>query len=150
MAFYSAYFTVRAKAFDAAYMCRGIDVVKNKIREIESNPEASNAEKEMLTTLEVCYEFYARGYAFAPMDLYKSDAMKFVIDGDELIPPFVAVAGLGETAAEDLVAHRGDRAFISIEELSAGVPKLSSAHIEQLKLMGVLDHLPDTSQISLF
>lgn len=150
IAFYSAYFSIRAKAFDAEYMCRGIDIVKAKIKDIESNSEASNVEKDMLTTLEVCYEFYLRGFTFAKMDLYKSDSTKYVIEGDSLIPPFVAIAGLGETAAFDLVQHRNDKDFVSIEELSASCPKLSSTHIEQLKNMGVLSFLPDTSQISLF
>lgn len=150
IAFYSAYFSIRAKAFDAQYMCRGIDLAREKIREIESNPEASNVEKDMLTTLEVCYEFYLRGFTFAGIDLYKSDAVNFVIEGDSLIPPFVAVAGLGETAAYDLVQHRSDKDFVSIEELSLSCAKLSSTHIEQLKGMGVFGFLPDTSQISLF
>lgn len=150
IAFYSTYFSIRAKAFDAKFMTQGIDVVRAKIKEIDSNPEASNVEKDMLTTLEVCYEFYLRGFTFANMDLYKSDSIKFIIDGDSVIPPFVAIAGLGETAACDLVAHRDDKEFISVEELSASCAKLSNTHIDQLKNMGVLSFLPDTSQISLF
>lgn len=150
IAFYSAYFSIRAKAFDARYMCHGIDLAREKIKEIESNLEASNVEKDMLTTLEVCYEFYLRGFKFAGIDLHKSDAINFVIDGDSLIPPFVAVAGLGETAAYDLVQHRNDKDFVSIEELAASCAKLSNTHIEQLKNMGAFGLLPDTSQISLF
>jgi len=150
LAFYSAYFTVRAKAFDAAFMCRGLDVIRAKINEIERNPEPSNVEKDMLVTLEVCYEMYQRGFSFGAVDLYQSDAANFLIDGDRLIPPFVAVSGLGEAAAVDLTTHRQGRTFISIEDLAATCPKVSSGHIEQLKTLGVLDHLPDTSQMTLF
>jgi len=150
IAFYSAYFTVRAKAFDAQWMCRGIDVIKSKMTEIRNNPEASNVDKEMLVTLEVCYEMHLRGICFARIDLYGSDATRFLVEGDTLIPPFNAIAGLGDEAALDLVRNRAGREFISIEEISATCPKVSSAHIQQLKLLGVVDHLPDTSQITLF
>ena len=150
LAFYSAYFTVRAKAFDAAFMCRGIDIIRAKIDEIVKNPDASNVEKEMLVTLEVCYEMYLRGIVFGQIDLYRSHATQFLIDGNQLIPPFGAVAGLGEAAALDLMTYREGREFISIEDISNRCPKVSSAHIEQLKRLGVLDALPDTSQTTLF
>ncbi|MCL2843501.1 MAG: PolC-type DNA polymerase III [Oscillospiraceae bacterium] len=150
IAFYAAYFTARAKAFDAAYMCRGIDVIRAKIDDIKKNPAPTNVEQEMMVTLEVCYEMHLRGATFAPINLYRSDATWFQIEGDTLIPPFTAVAGLGEEAAYDIVRNRTGKEFISIEEFSAGCPKVSSAHVEQLKLLGVIDHLPDTSQITLF
>ena len=150
LAFYSAYFTVRAKAFDAAFMCRGLDVLRAKIDEIMKNPDPTPVEETMLVTLEVCYEMYLRGLSFGEIDLYKSDALKFLVEGDTLIPPFVAVAGLGEAAALDLVTYRTGGAFLSIEDLQRRCPKVSSAHIEQLRLLGVLGSLPDTSQVSLF
>ena len=150
LAFYSAYFTVRAKAFDAAFMCRGIDIIRAKIDEIVMNPEPSNVEKEMLVTLEVCYEMYLRGIVFGKMDLYRSDATQFLIEGNQLLPPFEAAAGLGESAALDLVRYREGTPFISVEDLQRRCPKVTSAHIEQLKRLGVLDALPDTSQVTLF
>ncbi|MCL2562634.1 MAG: PolC-type DNA polymerase III [Oscillospiraceae bacterium] len=150
LAFYSAYFTVRAKAFDAAFMCRGLDVIRNKINEINRNPDPTPIEETMLVTLEVCYEMHLRGYSFSEIDLYKSDALKFQIEGDTLAPPFTAVAGLGDTAAVDIVTYREDGPFLSVEDLLARCPKVSVAHIEQLKLLGVLDGLPDTSQVTLF
>ena len=150
LAFYSAYFTVRAKAFDAAFMCRGVDVVRAKIDEILKNPNPPPVEEAMLVTLEVCYEMHLRGFAFGEIDLYKSDAQKFLLEGDSLLPPFIAVAGLGEAAALDIVNYRKDGPFLSIEDLQARCPKVSSAHIEQLRQLGVLEALPDTSQVSLF
>ncbi len=153
LAFYSAYFYRRSQkdSFDAEYMTRGIDAVASKIREIKSLPEAKAKEEDLLTTLEACYEFYKRGFEFAAIDLYESDAAKFVMtDGNKLRPPFVAISGLGETAAYDIIAKRAGRQYVSIEELSMSCPKLSKTHIEQLKILGALGSLPDTSQLTLF
>jgi len=150
LAFYSAYFTVRAKAFDAAFMCRGMDLLRAKIDEIMKNPDPTPVEETMLVTLEVCYEMHLRGLRFGEIDLYKSDALKFLLEGDTLIPPFTALAGLGDAAALDIVTYRADGPFLSIEDLQRRCPKVSSAHVEQLRLLGVLGALPDTSQVSLF
>ncbi|UOO38814.1 PolC-type DNA polymerase III [Oscillospiraceae bacterium CM] len=154
LAFYSAYFYRRSQkdSFDAEFMTRGIDVVSAKIREIKNLPEAKAKEEDLLTTLEACYEFYQRGFEFTAVDLYESDAVKFNITTDgKLRPPFVAISGLGETAAFDLVKSRGGgRLFISIEELSLCCPKVSKTHIEQLKNLGALGVLPETSQLTLF
>ncbi len=149
IAFYCAYFSVRAPAFDLEIMSAGIERVRMKIHEIEAKQDAKQAEKDLLTALEVTYEMYLRGFEFAPVDLYRSEATKFKIDGDRLIPPFTAIAGLGESAALDIVAHR-DRRFLSIEEFSEACPKVSKTHIEQLKAAGAFGDIPDTAQISLF
>ena len=153
LAFYSAYFYRRSQkdAFDAELMTRGVEVVTAKIREIRSANDVKAKEEDLLTTLEACYEFYKRGFSFAPIDLYESDAVKFNIVGDkQLRPPFVAISGLGETVARDIVAGRQGRKFISIEEFQTSCPKVSKAHIEQLKNLGVLNGLPETSQLTLF
>ena len=153
LAFYSAYFSIRAKAFDEAYMCRGMDVCQQKMRQIiAKDKEASAVEQDMLTTLEVCYEFYLRGFTFLPMDIYKSEAINFAVEEDKkaLRPPFVSVAGLGETAALSLAESRKGKHFISIEEVAAACPKVSKTHIQLLKEAGTFGDLPETSQIDLF
>ena len=131
-------------------MTRGIEVVKGKLRELEQKSDRSSVEEDMMVTLEVCYEFYLRGFSFDTVDLYRSQAVDFVIDGNRLVPPFVAVSGLGETAAYDIVDKREGREFISVEELSMLCPKVTKGHIEQLRALGTLDGLPDTSQLTLF
>ncbi len=152
LAFYAAYFYRRSQkdGFDAAMMTQGIELVKEKIREIKNNPEATGKEEDLFTTLEVCYEFYLRGFHFAPIDIYESDALRFKIKDGKLLPPFVSVSGLGETAALDIVEGRKGKDFISIEEFSAACPKVSKTHIENLKLAGAFGSLPDTSQVALF
>ena len=90
LAFYATFFTVRAKAFDAEYCCAGLDAVKRKIREIENNKDASAVEQDLMTTLEVCYEFYRRGFHFDTIDIYRSDATKFTVTEGGLLPPFIS------------------------------------------------------------
>ncbi len=152
LAYYSAYFYRRSQkdGFDAVMMTHGIETVKKHIKEISENSDASQKDKDLLTTLEVCYEFYLRGFEFAKMDLYESHATKFLVKDGKLLPPFVAVSGLGETAAWDIMSGREGRQFISIEEFSAACPKVSKTHIENLKKAGALGDLPDTSQVTLF
>ena len=152
LAFYAAYFYRRSQkdGFDAAMMIKGIDLVKEKIKEIKANPDATGKEEDLLTTLEVCYEFYLRGFEFAPIDIYESSALRFEIKDGKLLPPFVSVSGLGESAAWDIVEGRKGKEFISIEEFSAACPKVSKTHIENLKEAGAFGSLPDTSQVALF
>lgn len=153
LAFYAAYFTIRAKAFDATVMCQGMDVVKGKMQEIISkDKDASAVEQDMLVTLEVCYEFYLRGFTFEAIDLYRSEAVKFLMDEEKgtLLPPFTSVPGLGESAAQSIIDQRSGREFISIGELLTVCPKVSKAHVEGLKAAGALAGMPETSQLTLF
>ena len=150
LAFYATFFTVRAKAFDAEYCCAGIDAVKRKIREIENNKDATAVEQNLMVTLEVCYEFYLRGFHFDTISIYESQATAFKITDNGLLPPFISVRGLGETAAQDTVEKRKGKTFISVEEFSTCCSKLSKTHIEQLKALGAFAGMADTSQITLF
>ena len=152
LAFYSAYFYRRSQkgGFDAALMTRGLDAVLENIRAISANEDATDKDEDLLTTMEVVYEYYIRGFEFAPIDLYESDATKFLIKDGRLVPPFVSISGLGENAARDLVDGREGKSFISIEEVAAACPKVSKTHIQMLKDAGAFGSLPDTSQVSLF
>ena len=151
LAYYSAYFYRRGDSFDAELMTKGIEPVRQRINKIKNDPNASKKDEDTLTTLEAVYEFYLRGFSFKRLDLYKSEATRFVIEDNCLIPPFIAIAGLGEAAANDLVKCRElGRTFISIEEVMGACPKVSQTHMQQLKQLGALGDLPDTSQMSLF
>ena len=154
LAYYSAYFYRRSQkgGFDAGMMCTGTDAVRRKINEMKRKNDLTPNEEDLLVTLEAVYEFNMRGFRFAPIKLYESDARKFLPVGEkELRPPFVSIAGLGEAAADDLyrVGSAGEK-FISMEDLSAACPKVSQANLEALKAIGALGDMPESGQISLF
>ncbi len=152
LAFYSAYFYRRSQkgGFDVVLMTHGIEAVKANIKAISGNDDATDKDEDLLTTLEVAYEFYLRGFEFLPLDLYKSHATRFEIVDGKLLPPFVSISGLGETAAWDLVEGRKGREFLSIEEVALACPKVSKTHIQLLKDAGAFGDMPETSQVSLF
>ena len=152
LAFYAAYFYRRSQkgGFDANLMTCGLDAVVANIKAIDGNEAATDKDEDLLTTLEVAYEFYLRGLEFLPIDLYKSHATKFLIEDGKLRPPFVAISGLGESAALNLMEGREGKQFLSVEEVAAACPKVSKTHIQMLKDAGAFGDLPDTSQVSLF
>ena len=150
LAFYATFFSLRAKAFDAAECCKDADALRRRIREIENNKDATAVEQDLMTTLEVCYEFCLRGFHFEPIDIYRSDATKFIVTENGLLPPFTSVRGLGETAALDTVEKRKGKTFTSVEEFSMCCNKLSQTHIDQLRALGAFAGLPETSQLTLF
>ena len=152
LAFYAAYFYRRSQkgGFDAALMTCGMDAVVANIRAIENNENATPKDEDMLITLEVVYEYYLRGFDFAPISLYDSHATKFLIKDGKIVPPFVAVTGLGETAAWDLMNGREGKTFLSVEEVAAACPKVSKSHMQMLMEAGAFGDLPETSQVNLF
>ena len=152
LAFYAAYFYRRSQkgGFDAVLMTAGKEAAIANIDAIDNNEDATAKDEDLLTTLEVVYEFYLRGFEFAPIDIYKSHATKFLIQDGKLLPPFVAISGLGESAAWDIMNGREGKDFLSIEEFSLACPKVSKTHIQMLKDAGAFGSLPDTSQVSFF
>ena len=101
-------------------MGAGLEAVKARMKEIaekRKNNEASNVEIDLYTTLEIVNEMWERGFKFGKLDLYRSDATEFIIDGDTLIPPFVAMDGLGENVAKQIVRARKEGEFLSKTEL---------------------------------
>lgn len=153
LAFYSAYFSIRAKGFDASCMIKGDKVCLDKMSELrqkERDKTISAAEKDMMTTLEVCHEFYRRGFTFEPMDVYQSDATRFLVTETGLIPPFTSMPGIGEQAALSIVEERKNGKFLSAEELIVRCPKASKAVVELLEQIGALGSMPKTTQMTLF
>ena len=152
LAFYAAYFYRRSQkgGFDASLMTGGMDAVVANIKAIEANEDATNKDEDLLITLEVAYEYYLRGFEFAPINIYESHATKFLLKDGKLLPPFVAISGLGENAAWDLMNGREGKTFLSIEEVAAACPKVSKTHMQMLKEAGAFGDLPDTSQVNLF
>ena len=152
LAFYCAYFYRRSQkgGFDEALMTNGLESIKANIAAIEGNENATDKDEDLLTTMEVVYEFYIRGFEFAPMDIYKCHATKFLVEDGRILPPFVAISGLGESAAWDIMEGRKGKEFLSVEEFAAACPKVSKTHLQMLKDAGAFGDMPETSQITLF
>ena len=150
-AYYATYFTVRAaEDFDYSSMCRGEEVAKAALREIEDKGnDATAKELNKATVLELVIEFYERGFKFLPIDLYKSDARKFAVSADGLIPPLNSLQGLGLNVAQSIVDGRKDGEFKTIEEFKSRTAAGSSI-VELLKENGVLKGIPESDQMSLF
>ncbi|WCK52859.1 PolC-type DNA polymerase III [Aneurinibacillus sp. Ricciae_BoGa-3] len=148
--FYATYFTVRADDFDVALVVRGSAAIRARIKEIvEKGNDALPKEKTLLTVLELCLEMCERGFSFKNIDLYRSEASRFIIDGNSLIPPFNALAGVGTSAAENIVKARESGEFLSIEDLQQRA-RVSRSVVELLQQQGSLNSLPETNQLSLF
>lgn len=150
LVYYCAFFSVRADDFDVVAMSHGKDAVKQRMKEInDKGNDASAKEKNLLTILELANEMLERGFKFKMVDIEKSDASDWLIDGDSLIAPFRAVPGLGLNVAKQIVAAREERPFLSKEDL-AERGKVSQTLIDFLTDNHVLDKLPDENQLSLF
>jgi len=148
--YYATYFSVRADDFDIDTMRRGAGAIKAKIDDIQGKGlDASPKEKNMLTVLEIAREMCERGFSFKSIDLYRSSATDFIVDGEALIPPFDALQGVGTNAALNIVKVRSDGEFLSKEDLQHRA-KLSKTVIEYLDQQGCLQELPEANQLSLF
>jgi len=151
LVYYAAYFSIRAKSFDAEVMINGEDRVKDKKREIELlGNSATPKDKEMVDDLDIVQEFYERGFEFLPIDLYKSHSNKFQIEDGKLRPPFVVMAGLGPIAADSIYAAAQDVGeFECIDDLQLKA-KLGKSAIELLHSFDVLKGMTQSNQMSLF
>ena len=110
LAYYAAYFSIRADEFDSDCMIFGKEKVKNKMKEIDlQGNNASVKDKNMYAILELVLEMYERGFEFLPMDLYKSHSSKFLVEDGKIRPPLNSIPGLGTVAAEGIEKAREDR-----------------------------------------
>ena len=148
-AFYATYYTVRGDAFNADVMCTNKQKVKETIKTIESNPEATNVEKDMITVLEVVNEMMERNIDFLPIDLYKSDATKFLVEEDGIRPPLSAIPTFGTVNAKNVAKAREDGKFSSKENLVSRA-KIGKSALELLDRYGCTKGMPNSSQVSLF
>ncbi|MDD3392423.1 MAG: PolC-type DNA polymerase III [Bacilli bacterium] len=150
--FYASWFSTKATDFDIEVMIKGYSSIKRKIEEIVSKGyDATNKENGILECLRLALEMTARGLKFGNVDLMKSDAMYFKIADDHktLIPPFKTIDGLGDTVANKIVSERENKYFLSIEDLQKR-GKVSGTIIDKMKMMGILDGLDESSQLTLF
>ncbi len=151
-AFYASFFTIRADEFDADIIVGGIPAIKRVMEEItKKGNEASGKETKLYNILELALEMYLRGITIKKVDLRSSDSTRFLIvdEGKALLPPLVALQGVGEAAALSIAKAREEKPFTSREDLRIR-GKVSKTVIEVLEAHGSLDYLPENDQISLF
>jgi DNA polymerase III subunit alpha, Gram-positive type len=148
--YYSAYFSVRADDFDLVAMANGKESVKARMKEInEKGNDASAKEKNLLTVLELANEMLERGFEFKMVDIKRSDASDWLIEGNTLLAPFSAIPGLGLNVAKQIVAAREEREFISKQDLKER-GKVSQSLVDFMTENHVLDGLSDSNQLNLF
>lgn len=148
--YYAAYFTVRGEDFDGALIMKGQDAVKRKMQEIEAKGKESTAKENALyATLQIVNEMMARKIEVLPIDIYKSDAYKFLVEDGKIRLPFSSLSGVGENAAKVLEKARKGGKYISVDDLQTRA-MASKTIIEALDEVGALECLPKSSQISFF
>ncbi|KOF57811.1 DNA polymerase III subunit alpha [Clostridium sp. DMHC 10] len=149
-AYYAAYFSIRAKAFDAEFMIFGKEKFKEKMKEIQMmGMQAGPKDKDMYDDLEIVLEMYERGFKFLPIDLYKSHSTKFLVEEDGIRPPVNSISGMGNVAAEGIYNAAHEKPVNSIEDLKKRA-KIGNSAVEALKKFGCLKGLPESDQLSFF
>ena len=134
-------------------MCLGKDALERHLREYDAKMAAhqkvSAKEKDNYSDMRLVQEFYARGFSFLPLDLYKSDAMRFQIVDGTLLPPFASIEGMGDNASITLAVAAKEAPFLSKDDLRQR-GKVSQSIVDVLDRSHVIDDLPESNQLSLF
>ncbi len=150
LAYYAAFFTVRAKAFSIPMMVHGLDTARKAMKVIAAKGDnATKIEEDLYTTLELVVEMNLRGISFLNIDINKSDATKFIICDGKILLPFTALDGLGKNVAEQIVAAREEQPYSSKEDLKYR-GKVGQTLIDALAEQGCLGELPEDEQLDLF
>ena len=151
LAYYAAYFSIRAKAFNYETMCRGqehLEAVMNEIKS-KSKEERSGAEEDALRDMRLVQEMYARGFEFMPIDIYRADDVNCQIIDGKIMPSFNSVEGVAGKAAAQIKEAAKQGRFISKEDLRTRA-KIGKSTIEKMSDLGLLDGMPESSQLSIF
>jgi DNA polymerase-3 subunit alpha (Gram-positive type) len=150
LAYYAAYFSIRASAFSYELMCQGQDRLKMNLDTLRKN-KANWAPKDADTMkdMRIVEEMYARGFEFLPIDIYRSKATKFQIIDGKLLPPLNSIEGMGDKAAEAVEIAAKDGPYLSRDDFRMRT-KVSSTVIDLMNDLGLFGDLPQSNQLSLF
>ena len=150
LAYYGAFFSIRAKAFSYEIMCQGQKHLESVMVDYKKRQDTlSNKEKDAMGDMRIVQEMYARGFEFLPIDLYKSKASRFEIVDGKLLPPFSSIDGMGEIAAEAVEAAAVDGPYLSRDDFRQRT-KVSKTVIDLMNDLGIFGDLPESNQLSLF
>lgn len=151
LAYYAAFFSIRATAFSYEKMCLGRPVLDNYMAELRSKQtEKTISAKELdaLKDSKIVQEMYARGFSFHPLDIYRAHPTKFQIIDGKLMPSLTSLEGLGEVAANSLYEAAKKERFLSREDLK-NRGKIAQSTVDKLNELGLLGDIPETNQFSL-
>ncbi|MBO6129390.1 MAG: PolC-type DNA polymerase III [Pseudobutyrivibrio sp.] len=148
LAYYAAFFSIRAGGFDYEKCCQGKARCEQEIKNLKALPNPSATDKDTLIALRLCQEMYARGFEFLPMDLYQSDSRYFKIVDGKLLPPFNVISGMGDKAAEQLQIAAAQGKFLSQDEIRDR-GKVSQTILDKMVELGIVKDLPKSNQLSL-
>ena len=150
LAYYAAFFSIRAKGFSYELMCLGRDKLEVYLADYKKRSDSlSNKEQDTLRDMRICQEMYARGFEFLPIDIYRAKATHFQIIDGKLMPSLSSIDGLGEKAAEGIVEAAKDGTFLSKEDFQNRT-KVSKTICDLMADLGLLGDLPESNQLSLF
>ncbi len=150
LAYYAAFFSIRAKAFSYEIMCQGQKHLEGIMADYKKRSDTlSNKEKDALGDMRIVQEMYARGYEFEPIDIFCAKSRVFQIVNGKLMPSLSSIDGLGEKAADAIVEAAKDGPFLSKDDFRQRT-KVSKTVIDLMDSLGLLGNLPESNQISLF
>ena len=150
LAYYAAYFSIRASAFSYELMCQGQEKLLHYMDEYRKKGDAlSKKEQDSMKDMKIVQEMYARGYDFLPLDLYQADARRFKIIDGKLMPALSTIEGLGEKAADAVMDAAKEGKFLSKDDFRDRT-KVSKTVIDLMDDLGILGDLPESNQLSLF
>ena len=150
LAYYAAFFSIRAKAFSYELMCQGMQHLKNVMADYKKREDTlSQKEQASLKDMKIVLEMYARGYDFVPIDIFSANSRSFQIVDGKLMPSLNSIDGLGEAAADAIVEAAKDGPFLSKDDFRQRT-KVSKTIVELMDSLNLLGKLPESNQISLF
>ena len=150
LAYYGAYFGIRADAFSYEIMCQGKEKLQYYIDDYNRRSATlSKKEQDTMKDMKIVQEMYARGFEFEPLDIYKAQATKFLIVNGKLMPPLSSIDGMGEKAAEAVAEASKDGTYLSLDDFRQRT-KASKTVIDTMVELGILADLPASNQLSLF
>ena len=150
LAYYAAFFSIRASAFSYEIMCQGRDKLEYYLNDYKKRADTlTKKEQDQIRDMKIVQEMYARGFEFMKIDLYKARAKEFQIIDGKLMPSFASIDGLGDKAADQVVEAAKDGQFLSKDDLRARA-KLSKTIVDLMEALGIIEGLPESNQLSLF
>ena len=150
LAYYCAFFSIRASAFSYETMCLGREHLERVMAEYRKRSVSlSNKEQDALKDMRIVQEMYARGFEFEPIDIFKAHSRNFQIVNDRVMPSLSSIEGLGEKAADAIMEAAKDGPFLSKDDFRSRT-KVSKTVIDLMADLGLLGDIPESNQISLF